>query len=110
MAEFQTGAYEKAAADLESLTLKADLTPQLVPIFFTVGSAYFNLEDYQKAQTAFENYRTKFPSGAHINDAIFGVAQCQLLLKNYKDAAVGGRSFSRPLRSKLWSAEEPKAK
>lgn len=87
MAEFQAGAYDKAAADLESLTLKADLTPQLEPVFFTVGSAYFNLNNYQKALAAFRNYQAKFPSGAHINDAVFGVAQCQLLLKQYKDAA-----------------------
>src|ERR1700726_4472846 len=87
MAEFQAGDYAKAAADLEALIAKAELTPQLEPAFFTLGSAYFNAGDYNKAVAAFKNYQAKFPNGAHAGDVAFAMAQSSLLAKNYSDAA-----------------------
>src|SRR2546426_5892206 len=87
MAEFQSGDYPRAAADLETLLTKAEFSPQLEPAFFTVGSAYFNSGDYKKAMTAFKNYQSKFPNGPHAAEATFGLAQSSLLSKNYADAA-----------------------
>jgi TolA-binding protein len=87
MAEFQAGDYIKAAADLEALIAKAEATPQLEPAFFTLGSAYFNAADYNKAVTAFKNYQKKFPNGGHASDVAFAIAQSSLLAKNYADAA-----------------------
>ena len=87
MAAFQAGDYARAAADLETVTARAELSPQLEPAFYTVGSAYFNAGEYAKAIAAFKNYQAKFPSGPHINDVKFGIAQASLGSKNYADAA-----------------------
>jgi TolA-binding protein len=87
MAEFQAGDFAKAAADLETLTTKAEATPQLEPVFFTLGSAWFNAGDYKKAVAAFKNYQSKFPNGAHAAEVSYALAQSNLLGKNYADAA-----------------------
>ncbi|MEO8439283.1 MAG: tetratricopeptide repeat protein, partial [Spartobacteria bacterium] len=87
MAEFQTGNYAKAASALESLVARVAVTPQVEPIFYTIGSAYFNAGDYPKAIAAFKNYRAKFPQGPHAGGAAFAIAQSNLLSKNFKEAA-----------------------
>jgi tetratricopeptide (TPR) repeat protein len=86
---FKSGDFAKAASDLESLTLKAEATPQLEPIFYTLGSAWFSTGDHKKAIAAFQNYQKKFPNGAHLPEAMFAIAQCNLSLKSYNDAANG---------------------
>src|SRR5574338_299482 len=65
MAEFQAGNFAKAATDLEALVARVEVTPQVEPIFYTIGSAYFNAGDYPKAIAAFKNYQAKFPRGPH---------------------------------------------
>jgi TolA-binding protein len=87
MADFQAGNYAKAAASLEALIATVEFAPQLEPIYFTVGSAYFNVPDYPKAITAFKAYQAKFPNGPHAAGAAFAIAKSNLLTKNYSDAA-----------------------
>ncbi|MEP7015544.1 MAG: tetratricopeptide repeat protein [Verrucomicrobiota bacterium] len=87
IAEFQAGDYAKAAADLDGLLTRAEFSQQLEPAFFTLGSAYFNGADYKKAIDAFKKYQAKFPNGPHTGDATFGIAQANLLTKNYAEAA-----------------------
>ncbi len=87
MAEFQAGNYAKAATDLEALVARVEVTPQVEPIFYTIGSAYFNAGDYPKAIVAFKNYQAKFPKGQHARGASFAIAQSNLLSKNFTDAA-----------------------
>jgi TolA-binding protein len=87
MAEFQAGNYAKAAKDLEALVARVEVTPQIEPIFYTIGSAYFNAGDYPKAIAAFKNYQAKFPKGRHAGGASFAIAQSNLLSRNFKDAA-----------------------
>jgi len=87
MAEFQAGNFAKAATDLEALVARVEATPQVEPIFYTIGSAYFNAENYPKAIAAFKNYQAKFPKGAHAAGVAFAIAQSNLLSKNFKDAA-----------------------
>ena len=87
MAEFQAGNFAKAATDLEALVARVEVTPQVEPIFYTIGSAYFNAENYPKAIAAFKNYQAKFPKGAHAAGVAFANAQSNLLSKNFKDAA-----------------------
>ena len=60
MSEFQNGDYVRAASDLEALTAKAEFAPTLEPVFYTLGSAYFNAGDYRKAATAFQIIRRNF--------------------------------------------------
>ena len=87
MIEFQAGNYAKAAIDLEALVARVEVSPQVEPIFYTIGSAYFNASDYAKAIAAFKNYQAKFPKGAHAGMVAFAIAQSNLLSKNFKDAA-----------------------
>ena len=87
MAEFQAGNYAKAATQLEALVARVEVTPQVEPIFYTIGSACFNAGDYPKAIAAFRNYQAKFPKGPHAGSVAFAIAQSNLLNKNFKDAA-----------------------
>ncbi|HXA10235.1 MAG TPA: tetratricopeptide repeat protein [Chthoniobacterales bacterium] len=87
MAEFQAGNFARAATELEALVARVEVTPQAEPIFYTIGSAYFNAGDYPRAIAAFKNYQTKFPQGAHAAAVAFAIAQSNLLSKNFKDAA-----------------------
>ena len=87
MAEFQAGNYAKAATELEALVARVEVTPQVEPIFYTIGSACFNAGDYPKAIAAFKNYQAKFPKGPHAGGVAFAIAQSNLLSKNFKDAA-----------------------
>ena len=97
MAEFQAGNFVKAAADLEALVARVEVTPQLEPVFFTVGSAWFNAGDYPKAIEAFKNYLAKFPNGPRASEVSFAIAQSNLLSKNFKEAAAAvRRRWKRP--------------
>ncbi len=87
MAAFQNGDFAGAAGQLEALIGKAEFSPQLEPVFFTIGSAWFNAGNYPKAIAAFNTYRQKFPAGPHNGDAIYGLAQANLLSKNFAEAA-----------------------
>ncbi len=87
MADFQAGSYAQAARALEALVARVAVSPQVEPIFYTIGSAYFNAADYPKAIAAFKNYQAKFPQGSHAGQAAFAIAQSNLLSKNFKEAA-----------------------
>ncbi len=87
MAEFQSGDYTKAAAELEALVGRVEFSPQLEPIYYTIGSAYFNAANYSKAIAAFKTYQAKFPKGPHAGTAAFAIAQSNFLSKNYQVAA-----------------------
>lgn len=108
MAEFQAGDYARAAADLESLCNRAEVTPQLEPAFFTVGSAWFNAGDYKKAITAYKSYQTKFPNGAHASEVAFALAQSNLQAKNFAEAATEFSALEKDPRLRdqalFWSA------
>jgi outer membrane protein assembly factor BamD (BamD/ComL family) len=86
MAEFQAGNYTRAANDLEALVVRVEVSPQVEPIFYTIGSAWFNAGDYTKAIAAFKNYQARFPKGPHVGEAAFAIAQSNLLSKNFKEA------------------------
>ncbi|HSH38977.1 MAG TPA: tetratricopeptide repeat protein [Chthoniobacterales bacterium] len=86
MAAFQSGDFAKAAAELEAVVNRAEFSPPMEPIFYTIGSAYFNVPDYKKATAAFKKYQEKFPQGAHASEAAFAIAQCSLLTKDYNAA------------------------
>ncbi len=87
MADFGAGSYAKAASALEALVSRVEFSPQLEPIYYTIGSAYFNAADYPKAIAAFKVYQTKFPKGLHAGGVAFAIAQSNFLAKNYAVAA-----------------------
>jgi TolA-binding protein len=87
MAAFQAGEFAKAAEQLEAVIARAEFSPQLEPIFYTVGSAWFNAGDYKKATAAFNRYLKQFPSGPRVTEVQFGLAQSALLSKDFGAAA-----------------------
>ncbi len=87
MTDFSAGSYAKAAAALAALVGRVEFSPQLEPIYYTIGSAYFNAADYPKAIAAFKVYQTKFPKGPHAGGVAFAIAQSNFLAKNYAVAA-----------------------
>ena len=96
MADFQAGNYAKAAGALEALVARVEVTPQVEPIFYTIGSAYFNAGEYPKAIAAFKNYQAKFPKGPHAGGAAFAIAQSNLLEQKFQGSgrANGGAGKS----------------
>ena len=97
MAEFQAGNYAKAATDLEALVARVEVTPQVEPIFYTIGSAYFNAGDYPKAIVAFKNYQAKFPKGQHTGERLLRHRPVEFAQQEFHgcggaDGGVGERS------------------
>ncbi len=86
MQAFQSGDYQTAATNLESVIAKAADSPQLEPVYFTLGASYFNLEQYDKAVETLKKYKEKFPQGARIGDATFCIGQASFMSKNYGEA------------------------
>jgi hypothetical protein len=65
MAAFQQGNWQAAAQGLEKfIALIVDPKQQgaLHPIYYTLGAAYFNMENHAKAVEVFETYLKKFPN------------------------------------------------
>lgn len=87
MAEFQAANYTGAATQFEALAARVEVSPQVEPIFYMVGCAYFNAANYSKAIDALGNYQAHFPRGQHAAEVAFAIAQSNLLIKNYPEAA-----------------------
>src|SRR5438067_2858038 len=89
MTAFASGDYQTAAKNLESLISQVaqDTAPQLEPIYFTLGAAYYNLGDYPKAIETLKKFLQKFPKSAKVNEAAFSLAQATVLSKDYEGAA-----------------------
>ena len=98
MAEFQAGDYAKAATDLEALVARVEVTPQVEPIFYTIGSAYFNAGDYPEGDRRLQKLPGEIPARAtHAGGAAFAIAQSNLLEQEFHgcggaDGGAGERS------------------
>ena len=66
---------------------KAKLDASMEPIYFTLGAAYFNLQDYPAATAALKDYLARYPKGARVADATFSLAQASYLARDYAEAA-----------------------
>ena len=113
MVDFQTGNYANAATQLEALVGRVEVSPQVEPIFYSIGSAWFNAGDYNRAIAAFKNYLARFPKGPHAGGAAFAIAQSNFLKKNYKEAAAQMAALESDPRMReqalLFGAEASKA-
>ena len=83
----QSGDYATAVAKFDELSPKIPPeAPQLEEIFFMLGAAHFNLEQYDKAVENFKKYQEKFPKGNHAQDVAFNLAQALHLKKDFAGA------------------------
>lgn len=86
MQAFASGDWDATIAAFESVIARAELTPQLEPVYFTLGAAYFNAGEFEKAAAAFLNYQEKFPKGAQLTKSKFALAEAWIGAKQF-DAA-----------------------
>lgn len=87
MIAFQSNDFATAATKLEKVIATAGQGAQLESVYFTLGAAYFNLQQYPKAIETLKQYQTKYPQGARIADATFSIAQASFASKDYGEAA-----------------------
>ena len=92
MSAFQQGDYNTAATNLQSVISQAGPGSQLEPVYFTLGAAYFNLGQYDKAVDTLKLYLEKYPQSARAADATFSMGQASLL---NKDSTTAAAAFAR---------------
>jgi TolA-binding protein len=89
MQAFQQGNWNGTVQGLEKfLTLVVDPKQQgaLHPIYYTLGAAYFNMENYSKAIEVFEKYLAKFPNAERVLEVKLALAQANLFSNQYAKA------------------------
>jgi len=64
-----------------------DKAPQLPPLLYMTGAAYFNAADYPKAIETFKNYLAKFPNAEKAMEVTLALARSNLRAKNFDEAA-----------------------
>ncbi|MEO7931921.1 MAG: tetratricopeptide repeat protein [Chthoniobacterales bacterium] len=83
---FQAGNYQVAADKLQALLKTAQDTPQLEPIYFTLGAAYYNLGNFPGAIATLRTYLTKFPQSTRRAEVLQSIAQACMQGKQYAEA------------------------
>ncbi|MGA3172019.1 MAG: tetratricopeptide repeat protein [Chthoniobacteraceae bacterium] len=89
---FEHGDYQTAISKLEQVAQQAGPDAKLEPLYFTLGAAYYNLQQFPKAIETLKTYQSKYPRGARYRDATFSIGQAALFIKDYDEAAA---QFSR---------------
>jgi len=84
---FNNGDFQTAATALETVLQEATDSPALEPVYYMLGSAYFNLANYPKAIEVFKKYEKKFPTAPRLVTVSFSLGQAYLLTKQYPEAA-----------------------
>lgn len=51
-----------------------------------LGNAYFGLGKYEDAQKQYDRYKTDYPNGKHIEEAVYRTALCSLFAGKYENA------------------------
>ena len=89
MAAFNAGKWGEAAGGFEAAMklIITDKAPQLPPILYLTGAAYFNGQDNGKAIDTFKKYLDKFPNGERALEVKLGLARSNLRAKKFDEAA-----------------------
>ena len=93
MAAFENGDYQTAVSKLEAVIAAAGPDAQLEAVYFTLGAAYFNLEQYPKAVSTLKTYLEKYPNAVRGADAKFSIAQAAFIGKDYAAAEAGFKAL-----------------
>jgi TolA-binding protein len=86
MSSFQQGDYQAAVTKFQTVMGQAGEGAQLEGLYFMLGAAYFNLQQYDKAVEALKQYQTKYPQGPRIKEVIFSLGQASFMATNYAEA------------------------
>ncbi len=92
---FADGQFAQAATSLETVIAGAADTPQLEPVYFMLGSAYFNGEEYPKAIDIFTKFKAKFPKSEQWVNASFSMGQAYFFTKKYAEAAAEFKALAK---------------
>ena len=89
MTAFNAGKWAEAAGGFEAAIkmIIDDKAPQLPPLLYLTGAAYFNGQDNGKAVAAFQKYLAKFPNGEKALEVKLGLARSHLRAKQFDEAA-----------------------
>ena len=109
MAAFNAGKWPEAAGGFEAAIklIIDDKAPQLPPLLYLAGAAYFNGQDHGKAIASFNQYLAKFPNGEKALDVKLGLARTHLRAKHFDEAAKLFQQFEAipALRDEAMSSE-----
>ena len=109
MAAFNAGKWPEAAGGFEAAIklIIDDKAPQLPPLLYLTGAAYFNGQDNGKAIEAFKKYLAKFPNGEKALEIKLGLARATLRAKQFDEAAKLFQQFEAipALRDEAMAAE-----
>ncbi|MEO7319279.1 MAG: tetratricopeptide repeat protein, partial [Chthoniobacteraceae bacterium] len=85
---FQQGNWGEAASGLEKLIREVpnEMQPQLGSIYMTLGAAYYNIPNFDKAIEVFTGFIAKFPNSERMLDAKLAVGQTYLAAKKFDEA------------------------
>jgi TolA-binding protein len=88
MKAFTEGKWEEAATQFEAAMklILDDRLPQLPPLMYMTGAAYFNAGNHGKAIEMFKKYIAKFPNAEKVWEVKLGLARATLRAKKYDEA------------------------
>jgi TolA-binding protein len=86
MSAFGQGDYQMAVAKFEQVIRQAAPNANLESLYFTLGAAYYNLQEFPKSIETLKVYQSKYPKGARYLDATFSIGQAALITKDYDEA------------------------
>ena len=87
MIAFTQGDYTTAITKLEDVIHQAGSGAKLESVYFTLGAAYYNLQQFPNAIETLKTYQAKYPNGVRYQDATFSIGQAALITKDYNEAA-----------------------
>lgn len=88
MRAFQSGNWVEAASGLEKLIklVPNEGQAQIHPAYLTLGAAYYNIPNFDKAIEVFSGFIAKFPNAERLLDAKMSLGQTYLAAKKYDEA------------------------
>ncbi len=79
---FKAGSPQKAITAFQDFLKKFPDSVHVPNVHFQMGSTYFSLKDFKNALASYDLLPSKYPYSSKTAEAMLGVADCQLELKN----------------------------
>ncbi|HWB59144.1 MAG TPA: tetratricopeptide repeat protein [Chthoniobacteraceae bacterium] len=83
---FNKGDFATAISNFEQVIPLAKPDDNLEGLYFYLGAAYFNSQQYDKAVETFKKFQTGYPKSARLAEVLFSIAQADLLNKNWDES------------------------
>ncbi len=79
---FKAGSPQKTITAFQDFLKKFPDSVHVPNVHFQMGRAYFSLKDFKNALASYDLLPSKYPYSGKVQEAMLGVADCQLELKN----------------------------